>query len=44
MLDEHGDIRFSKIYEWMLLTEGMSFYDFLLARMRNSSKLNLLSS
>ena len=21
MLDEHGDIRFSKIYEWMLLTD-----------------------
>ena len=36
MVDEHGNIRFSKIYEWMLPTfEGVSFYEFLSARMCN---------
>jgi hypothetical protein len=36
MVDVHGNVRFSKIFEWMLLTfEGESFYEFLSARMRN---------
>jgi hypothetical protein len=36
MMDAHGDIRFHKIFEWMLPTfEGVSFYEFLSARMRN---------
>ncbi len=35
-IDAHGDIRFSRIYEWMLpLFDGDSFYEFLAARMRN---------
>jgi len=34
--DEHGDIRFCRIYEWMLPSfDGVSFYKFLAARMRN---------
>ena len=34
MMDEYGDIRFHKIFEWMLPTlEGVSFYEFLSARM-----------
>jgi hypothetical protein len=34
MMDAHGDIRFHKIFEWMLPTfEGVSFYEFLSARM-----------
>jgi len=34
--DEHGDIRFYRIYEWMLPSfDGDSFYEFLAARMRN---------
>jgi hypothetical protein len=34
--DEHGDIRFYRIYEWMLQSfDGDSFYNFLAARMRN---------
>jgi hypothetical protein len=36
MMDAHGDIRFHKIFEWMLSTfEGVSFYECLSARMRN---------
>ena len=36
MMDEHGDIGFNKIFEWMLPTfEGVSFYEFLSARMHN---------
>jgi hypothetical protein len=36
MIDEHGDVRFHKIFEWMLLTfDGESFYECLLMRMRN---------
>jgi hypothetical protein len=36
MIDEHGDVRFHKIFEWMLLTfDGESFYECLSARMRN---------
>jgi hypothetical protein len=36
MMDEHGNIRFHKIFEWMLPTfEGVSCYEFLCARMRN---------
>ncbi len=36
MMDAHGDIRFHKIFEWMLLTfEGVPFYEFMTARMRN---------
>jgi hypothetical protein len=36
MMDAHGDIRFQKTFEWMLPTfEGVSFYEFLLARMCN---------
>jgi hypothetical protein len=36
MVDVHGNIRFSKIIEWMLpLFDGVSFYEFLSARMRN---------
>jgi hypothetical protein len=36
MMDAHGDIRFHKLFEWMLPTfEGVSFYEFLSARMRN---------
>jgi hypothetical protein len=36
MVDVHGDIRFSKIFEWMLPSfDGLSFYEFLSARMRN---------
>jgi len=36
MIDVHGNIRFSKIFEWMLPTfDGVSFYDFLSARMLN---------
>ena len=36
MFDEHGDIRFSKIFEWMIPTfAGVSFCDFLSTRMRN---------
>ena len=35
-IDEHGDIRFCHIYEWMLPSfDGDSFYEFLAARMRN---------
>jgi hypothetical protein len=35
-IDAHGDIRFSRIYEWMLPSfDGDSFYEFLAARMRN---------
>ncbi len=36
MMDEHGNICFHKIFEWMLPTfKGVSFYDFSSARMRN---------
>jgi hypothetical protein len=36
MMDAHGDIHFHKIFEWMLPTfEGVSFYEFLSARMLN---------
>ena len=36
MMDAHGNIRFHKIFEWMLSTfEGVSFYECLSARMRN---------
>jgi hypothetical protein len=36
MMNEHGDVRFHKIFEGMLPTfVGVSFYEFLLARMRN---------
>ena len=37
MKDEHGDIRYDKIFEWMLPTirEGESFWRFLAARMRS---------
>ena len=36
MMDAHGDIRYHKIFEWMLpMFEGVSFYEFLSARMRN---------
>ena len=36
MFDKHGNIRFSKIFEWMLPTfDDVSFYEFLLARMCN---------
>ena len=35
-IDEHGNIRFFHIYEWMLPSfDGDSFYEFLAARMRN---------
>jgi hypothetical protein len=36
MKDKHGDIRYDKIFEWMLPTirEGESFWNFLAARMR----------
>ena len=35
-MDEHGNIRFHKIFEWMLPPfEGVSFYEFLSARIRN---------
>jgi hypothetical protein len=35
-IDEHGDIRFSRIYYWMLPSfNGDSFYQFVAARMRN---------
>jgi hypothetical protein len=35
-MDAHGDIGFHKLFEWMLPTfEGVSFYEFLSARMRN---------
>jgi hypothetical protein len=34
--DEHGDVRFYRIYKWMLPSfDGNSFYKFLAARMRN---------
>ena len=35
MKDEHGDIRYDKIFEWMLPTirEGESFWNFMAARM-----------
>ena len=37
MMDEHDDIRFHKIFEWMLPTfEGVSFYEFLLVRMHDA--------
>jgi hypothetical protein len=36
MVDVHGNIRFSKIFEWMLpMFDGESFYEFLSARMCN---------
>ena len=36
MIDEHSNIRFHKIFELKLPTfEGVTFYEFLLARMRN---------
>jgi hypothetical protein len=36
MVDVHVDVRFSKIFEWMLPTfDGDSFYEFLSAKMRN---------
>ena len=36
MVDEHVDIRFCKIFEWMLPTfGGKSFYECLVARMHN---------
>ncbi len=36
MNDEHGNVRFNKIFEWMLPTfDGESFYECLSARMRN---------
>ncbi len=34
--DKHGDIRFCRIYEWMLPSfDGDSFYEFLAGWMRN---------
>ena len=36
MMDEHDDIHFHKIFEWMLpMFEVVSFYEFLFVRMRN---------
>ncbi|KAL3764756.1 hypothetical protein ACHAW5_006627 [Stephanodiscus triporus] len=36
MKDENGDIRYNKIFEWMLLMfAGEMFWDFLAARMRS---------
>ncbi len=36
MMDENGNIRFHKIFEWMLPPfKGVSFYEFLSARIRN---------
>ncbi len=36
MINKHGNVRFQKIFEWMLLKfDGESFYEGLLARMRN---------
>jgi hypothetical protein len=36
MIDEHCEVRFHKIFEWMLLTfDGKSFYECLSAQMRN---------
>jgi hypothetical protein len=36
MIDAHGNIRFSKIFEWMLpMFDGDFCYDFLMARMCN---------
>jgi hypothetical protein len=36
MVDVHGNVRFSKIFEWMLPTfDGESFYEFLSVKMRN---------
>ena len=36
IIDAHGDIRFSKVFEWTLPKfDGETFYEFLSARMRN---------
>jgi hypothetical protein len=37
MIDKHGNIRFHKIFEWMLPTfGGESYYECLLVRMHNN--------